>query len=54
MTLILIFLHIEACLLGSPLSYTSLKRCAKKLNMSQSQYIIEFLILISVVWIKVL
>ena len=54
MTLIFIFLHIEASMLGSPPSNTKLKRCAKKLNMSQSHYIIGLLILTSVVWIKVL
>ena len=56
MTLIVIFLYIEACCLGSPPPPppTKLKRCAKKMNMSQSQYLIRFLILPSVVWIKVL
>ena len=49
MTFALILLYIEACWLGSAPSNTLLMRCAKKLNMSQSQSTLGFLYLTSVV-----
>ena len=54
MTLILIFLYNEAFRLGSSPSNIYLQRCARKLNMSQSQYLIGFLISSTIVWIQVL